>query len=102
MEKKYTHIQEINYEDGETTHFLIGSYEEFELDLRSDLWFNEISETKLQRKNKIEVHDLDEVFRFMDEHGYSYREHMDGTILKIGGSHDMNLYPDLTFEWEER
>lgn len=97
---KYTHIQEIEYDDGEMTHFLIGGCKDFELDLGSDLWFNEYSEAKLKRKNKMPVHSMDEVLRLMNEHGYSYQDHLHDNILKIGGSHDMNLYSDLTYEWE--
>lgn len=99
---KFTHLEKIKFKDGSSTTFLIDeTVSDRDVDLQSDLWFNEFSDDELQRGERIPVHSLQEVLKFMDDQGYSYQEHLKGEILKVGGEHDMNVYQDLSYEWEE-
>lgn len=104
----YNAILEVEFlDDGTISHFLSNTSDDeltaqdLECDLQSDLWFNEFSENEIKKTFIKEINCLDDVINFMKEHNYQYKKYYHDNILKIGGEHDMNLYSDLSYEWEE-
>lgn len=100
---KFTHIEKIKFKDGtpSSTYLIDETSMDKDVDLQSDLWFNEYHEDELERGEKIPVHSLQEVLDFMDNQNYSYQEHFDGNVLSVGGEHDLKVYQDLSYEWKE-
>lgn len=97
---RYIKIEKVLFDDGVVSYFLSNdTYDEFDVDLCSDLWFNEYKEERLKRKFIKNVTSLSGVLNFMKEKNIPYEKHFINGVLKVGGEHDMNLYRDLTFSW---
>lgn len=100
----YNLIEKIIFSDNTTTFFLIDTEQtrtDLDVDLFSELWFNEFRENKIKSREKImSVNHIDDVLIFLDKKGISYKEfYLNGT-LRVGGEHDMLIYKDLSYEWD--
>lgn len=100
----YDVIEKITFSDDAITYFLIDTKQtrtDLDVDLFSELWFNEFSDSKIKSREKImNVNHIKDVLDFLDGEGISYKEfYLDGT-LRAGGEHDMIIYEDLSYEWD--
>ena len=98
---KYNMIQKIKFKDGSTSFYLTDKdNKEYDCDLRSDFWFNEFDEIKFARVPFMCVSTLQEILDFLDKEQIRYKEYYKDGILRIGGEHDMHVYGDLSYVWD--
>ncbi len=98
---KYTRIEKIIFNDGYESFFLTHDdiTEDFEVDMTSDFFFNELDIIK--RETVKIVSTLEEVVQFCKEHDINFNNRLEENALYVGGCADMVVNKNLEYCWED-
>lgn len=98
----FTRIDEVSYKNGPKAFLLTGSDIEgsgFEVDLKSDLWFNTEFEVE-DRSLLAEIKSTSDILSFAKAERIKIdRERMKNGEILVGGEKDCIVHADLSFEW---
>lgn len=98
---KYTRIEKVKFTDGIESFFLThdGIEPDYEVDLESDFFFNELDVA--ERQFVIDIASLSELLDFCAEHKIALNNRLETGVLYVGGAADMVVNEALEYAWAE-
>lgn len=100
---QYNRIEKVICEDGYETFLLTGDNPDYEVDMKSDFWFNELK--IINRKIIQPVSTLNEVIHFCNENQITFNacgcERLTDNTLQVGGEADMIVNSQLGYDWKQ-